>query len=179
MAAAASNAQRYVQYAPGATEAALAERTIRLLSQRCATLRRRLAPLETAPIPTHFVVRDLHDEHILYTGQEITGIVDFGAARIDDPATDLVRLLGTLEPFDHGRWLSGLHHYQASRSWREEDRLDLFEPDRLRLLDEAANLLSAAQWMEWLCEERRRFPAKRTVLLDRWKRFLDRAPYFS
>src|SRR5205085_7730253 len=41
-------------------------------------------------------IRDVHHEHVLFTGDQVTGLIDFGALRIDTPLTDVARLVGSL-----------------------------------------------------------------------------------
>src|SRR5262245_33352848 len=60
-------------------------------------------PLQIAarePLPLQPAIRDLHHDHVLFTGDEVTGLIDFGALRIDTPLTDVARLLGSLASDD-------------------------------------------------------------------------------
>lgn len=43
-------------------------------------------------------LRDCRGEHILFVGDEVSGIVDYGAVGEDTPAADLARYLGDAEP---------------------------------------------------------------------------------
>ncbi|MEM7474885.1 MAG: phosphotransferase [Planctomycetota bacterium] len=118
------------------------------------------------PVQTHFVLRDIWSEHVLFSGDRVTGIVDLGAARIDEPATDVARLLGSLEPFDAEAWSAGLQYYCEKNS--------SVCPERVIALDRVSCLLSALQWAKWLAFERKFFDADDQVILTRWSRFLDR-----
>jgi hypothetical protein len=51
-----------------------------------------------------------HD-HVLFTGDEVTGIVDYAAMRFDVPHADLARLLGSLVEDDDAGWAAGLEGY--------------------------------------------------------------------
>lgn len=117
-------------------------------------------------VTVHFVLRDVWSEHVLFTGEDVTGIVDYGAARIDEPATDLARLLGSLEPFDTAAWTRGLEAYH--------DVNTSIDFHRVAVLDRATCLLSAAQWLQWLGVEDRQFPAEDSWLEQRWSGLLDR-----
>lgn len=55
-----------------------------------------LRPLAANPVPLHPCVVDLRPGHILFEGDRVTGIVDYGAMAVDSPAVDLARLFGEL-----------------------------------------------------------------------------------
>lgn len=146
--------------------AELTLRTQELLLQRGPRLREALVRLCDAPVPLQYVMRDIHSEHVLFTDKEVTGIIDFGAMRIDEPTTDLVRLLGSLEPHDRAARRQALRAYASMAP-----SIDL---NRFAVLDEAATLLSAAQWMQWLVIEQQTFEQPIEVSIQRWRRFVTR-----
>lgn len=125
-----------------------------------------LSEIQPKPVQLHFVLRDVWSDHILFTADQVTGIIDFGAARIDEPATDVSRLLGSLEPLDASRWLMGWQAYHAV--------LPHVELERVRVLDRAGTLLAAVQWLQWLVIEPRQFDVPLHQLLTRWQRLLRR-----
>src|SRR5690606_33971928 len=47
-------------------------------------------------VPVQPCIRDIWVDHVLFTGDEVTGIVDFGAMRNETPAIDVARLLRSL-----------------------------------------------------------------------------------
>ncbi|MCA9241603.1 MAG: phosphotransferase, partial [Planctomycetales bacterium] len=47
-----------------------------------------LSRVEVAALPLHTIVGDARAEHFLFTGEELTGLVDFGALRFDSPMLD-------------------------------------------------------------------------------------------
>jgi len=168
-----------------ATERQLVADTFDLLQSWSEPLRQQLVCLAEQAVEQHFVLRDIWCEHVLFTGDEVTGVIDFGAARWDEPTTDLVRLLGSLEPHNAERRRSGLAAYNRSRSELANGlpgeltlgRVASFEPlrwERLQTLDQTATLLSAAQWLEWLVVEQRDFVQPREELLERWRGFIER-----
>jgi hypothetical protein len=121
-----------------------------------------------------FVLRDIWSEHVLFEGEEVSGIIDFGAARIDEPATDVARLLGSLEPLDRERWLAGWSLYAGGASMDTHVALE-----RVELLDALGCLLSADQWCRWLTEDHIQFSVSFEWQLARWQSFLDRLDHFA
>ena len=117
----------------------------------------------------HCVVMDLHAEHLLFTGESLTGIIDYGAARVDSPVGDLVRMLGSLEPFN------AQARHQAFEYYRVRNQCDALPLEQFRLIDEISTLLSALQWLEWLVWERRTLDFDTTQrAVERWQRFVER-----
>lgn len=57
-------------------------------------------------------VCDIRDDHVLYEGDRVSGIIDYSAAKLDHIAVDLARLLGSMVPDDEGRMKLALDHYQ-------------------------------------------------------------------
>ena len=55
---------------------------------------RRLHPWAAQRVPVQVCFTDIHRDHVLFTGDRVTGVIDFGAAKVDSPATDLARLFG-------------------------------------------------------------------------------------
>lgn len=168
-----------------ANERQLVAETFDLLQSWSEPLRQQLVCLAEQAVEQHFVLRDIWSEHVLFTGDEVTGVIDFGAARWDEPTTDLVRLLGSLEPHNAERRRSGLAAYNQFRSELANGlpgkmilgRVASFEPlrwERLQTLDQTATLLSAAQWLEWLVLEQRDFVQPRDELVERWRGFIER-----
>lgn len=150
----------------GAAASALAHLTLVHLAARGPALLKELIEVQRVPVPLHFVLRDVWSDHILFTEDRVTGIIDFGAARVDEPATDVARLLGSLEPVDASRWLIGWQAYHA-----ENPHVDV---ERVRLLDRVGTLLAAVQWLQWLVIEPRQFAVPIQQLLSRWQRLLQR-----
>lgn len=115
------------------------------------------------------VLRDIWSDHVLFVGNEVTGLIDYGALAIDTPATDLARLLGSLEPEDRSLRQLALDRYRA-RTGFQRPSWNLVD-----LLDRSSTLLAAAQWMEWLAIQQRVFTAQRKELVVRWRALLARA----
>lgn len=102
-------------------------------------------------------IRDVWDRHVLYEGERVTGIIDFGAMSVDCTATDIARLLGSLAEDRRGDWEAGLAAYQEQRPLAEgEKRL-------IAAFDRSMVLLSGMNWLRWICLERRTFSDKNDV----------------
>jgi Ser/Thr protein kinase RdoA (MazF antagonist) len=124
----------------------------RLLPLARDALQRDLAaPLRTIPpaVSLQPAIRDIHHDHVLFTGDEVTGIIDFGALRIDTPLADVARLVGSLVGDDRDNRQLALDTYAELRPLSETDRQFV---DRL---DETGLILSAFNWLRWLYVERR------------------------
>ena len=95
-------------------------------------------------LPLQWVLRDVWHDHILFTEDRVTGVLDFGAAAVDSPAGDVARLLGSLVGDDEAAWQLGLEAYASRRQ---------LSPDELaaaRFFDASGTLLSAMNWVHWL-----------------------------
>jgi Ser/Thr protein kinase RdoA (MazF antagonist) len=122
-----------------------------------------IAQLKTLePVELFWVIRDVHREHILFRETKVSGIIDFGAARLDEPLIDMVRLLGSLCPLDCSMRHELLRHYCEAM----QSPLSLA---RFRVLDRASTLLSSMQWLQWIGVENRQFSVDRKQLLQRWQ----------
>ena len=120
---------------------------------------RRRAPLaalklneaSTVSVPLFPVIRDLWHDHVLFTGDDVTGIVDFGAMRVDSAACDLSRLLGSLVGNDREAWEFARHAYNSVRP------LSTDEWKLAQALDETNAILSGLNWLDWICVQGRTF----------------------
>jgi len=135
------------------------------LAQRAVELvREALFPvglmLETAlghQTPLQPCIRDVWHDHVLFEGDRVSGLVDFGALRVDCVAADVVRLLGSLVGDDSALWRIGLQAYESVRPLQETEKAIL------GALDESGTVLAAVNWIEWLYRDRRRFADREAV----------------
>ena len=123
-------------------------------------------------VPWQPCLRDIWREHVLFDGDkvlgdEVSGLIDYGALRVDSVAADLSRLLGSFVADDRPRWAEGLQAYEAIRPLSaEESRL-------LPVCDRSAVLLGGINWITWVFEERRSFDQPEQVV-RRLQNCLDR-----
>jgi homoserine kinase type II len=103
----------------------------------------------------------------LFTGDEVTGIIDFGAVDINTPATDIARLLGSLVADDLEGWQTGLAAYSAVRPLSPEESLAVVA------LDRSGIVLAGCNWIRWIYIERREFDNRQHVI-DRFRKLLGR-----
>ena len=87
-------------------------------------------------------LRDVWHDHVLYTGDEVTGVIDPHACRSDHVAVDLARLLGSFVGDDRQAWDAGVAAYAALHP------LSVDEFALLALLDQSGVLLSGLTWID-------------------------------
>jgi Ser/Thr protein kinase RdoA (MazF antagonist) len=102
-----------------------------------------------ADLAQFHVIRDLHHDHVLFSGDEVTGLIDFGAMRIDTPLTDIARLVGSLVGDDNQARDFALSAYSEIRPLSDSDRR------LVDYLDESGLVFGALHWLTWLYVERR------------------------
>lgn len=114
-------------------------------------LARTLEPLTREVLPVQPVIRDVWHDHLLFTGNTVTGIVDFGAMQIDNVALDLSRVLGSLVGHQPDRWAAAIEGYSKTR------QLSSPEMELVYTLDRSAPFLGSLNWLNWILLEDRRF----------------------
>ena len=144
----------------------LCGRTIECAKRLSDAMRRWLHD-RSDPVSPTVCLRDIHGEHVLFTADRVTGLIDFGAVGLDSPACDLGRLLGSLVPDDLARWRRAIDWYRRSRP------LDEHEEDLAWRFDRTGTVIGALHWFEWLILQRRSFfdPA---AAYDRWRTLVER-----
>jgi len=147
-----------------------------LLSAEGAKALRAVAEREPAVVPCQAVVRDLWSDHVLFEpagSTRVAGIVDFHAAGVDTPATDIARLLGSWRSTGSAslveRWREPLASYERMRPLTAEERW------LIDWLHASAVVCGLDNWFRWLVEENRQFPDGNRVAA-RVSRLLDDLP---
>ncbi len=103
-------------------------------------------------------LRDIWKDHVLFTGDEVTGLIDANACRSENVAADLARLIGSLAEDDPDGWRIAMDAYQRVRP------LSLMEISLVRALDRSGVVLGARTWLGWLYRSGRKFPEPGKVL---------------
>ena len=137
---------------------------------------RGIAVLQPPPVAVQAVIRDLRADHVLYDRAEfdrVAGLVDFQAAAVDTPATDLARLLGSW------RHQPAIGRSDASRAALEayatQRPLSARERRLVGWLDATATVFSLDNWFRWVLAEGRRFEQPVQVV-ERIDRLLEALP---
>jgi homoserine kinase type II len=127
-----------------------------------------LTPLANEMLPLQMCLRDVWHDHVLFTGDAVTGIVDFGAVDVDTPATDVARLLGSLVGDEAAGWTEGLQAYKQVRPLSPAER------PAVPALDAAGTVLAGCNWIRWIYVDGREFE-DRSQIISRFERLLTRA----
>ena len=140
-----------------------ARRAADAVARAAAATRARLIPWENRPVEVRPCVCDVWHDHVLFTGDAVTGLIDFGAAKDDHPAVDLARLLGDLVGDHDARFAAGIDAYRAAGGSPG------VTAGFARFLDRTGVVCSAAVWLLRLLVEHRICPDPAAVAarLDR------------
>jgi Ser/Thr protein kinase RdoA (MazF antagonist) len=109
-------------------------------------------------VPLQPCVRDVWHDHLLFSGNEVTGLIDLHECRTDNVAADLARLVGSLVGDDRQGWDLALEAYAAVRPLSPEERA------LVEICDRSEVLLAGTTWLGWLLIERRPLPEPGKVL---------------
>jgi len=134
-----------------------AQRALELFRQCAPAVESQLVAAAEVVVPLQACIRDIWHEHVLFTGNQVSGIIDFGAMRTDCVATDVTRLLGSLVGDDAAGWKSGIEAYCEVRP------LTSAESRLLSAFDQSAVLISPMNWLQWLYVDRRQFARRERV----------------
>lgn len=110
-----------------------------------------LKPVAGRPLPLQPCIRDIWHQHVLFQGDLVSGIIDFGAMRVETVALDFTRLLGSLPAQDREIQPIAIDAYTQIRPLSELEKRTM-----LATLD-AASILSALTWVRWLVVDGRTF----------------------
>jgi Ser/Thr protein kinase RdoA (MazF antagonist) len=123
----------------------VARKIVTQFSKRESEIEAALSEAARHPVPILPCLRDVWHDHLLFMGDALTGLIDFGAVRLDTVAADLSRLLGSLflslYERDESRWDKALSIYERTRPLTEAERR------LIPILDESGVLLSGTHWL--------------------------------
>ncbi|MCA9213259.1 MAG: phosphotransferase [Planctomycetales bacterium] len=96
-------------------------------------------------------LKDIWHDHVLFTNDAVSGIVDFGAMQVDTPTGDIARLIGSLVEDNQCHWQLALEKYAWMRP------LSLDELQFVHAFDIANVTYSGINWIQWIYVDRRQF----------------------
>jgi homoserine kinase type II len=137
---------------------ARAGRLLELAGRTAPGVQATLADAAARSVGLQPCIRDIWHDHILYVGQRVSAIIDFGALRAENVSADIARLLGSLAGDDAQAWQVGLQAYQAVRPLSGD------EHQLLVAFDRSTVLLSGLNWLRWVYQEHRQFDRPDVVL---------------
>jgi Ser/Thr protein kinase RdoA (MazF antagonist) len=136
-----------------------ARRALSLVPRALPAVETLLAECLPLAVPLQPCIRDVWHDHVLFLDGQVSGIIDFGAMRIDNVATDIARLTGSLVGDERDGWRLGLEAYEAVRPLAEA------EGKLIKAFDRSGVLLSLVNWLRWLYVERRTFENRAAIEL--------------
>ncbi|NUQ64109.1 MAG: phosphotransferase [Pirellulales bacterium] len=116
-----------------------------------------LSRASRAAVPLQVCIGDIWHDHVLYLGNRVSGLVDFGSMRIDTVSADLARLLGSMAGDDPALWREGIGAYQTIRA------LASAEQGLLEAFDRSNVLMSGLNWIDWIYRQRRQFESRQAI----------------
>ncbi|MGC6441977.1 MAG: aminoglycoside phosphotransferase family protein [Rubripirellula sp.] len=149
---------------------------ISIWNQNAVRMKRKLFSQLTSdssqPMLTHYVLRDIHRENLLFHDGEPSGFFDFDAVRVDTPWADLARWLGSFavtDQADDSLWSEACERFALKHSVLEPGDIE-WGHGFSRRLHEATSWISLGNWLVWLCVEKRRFAVPAEVVANRVNR---------
>lgn len=159
--------RRYLQRSEPCEFRETAQRILRLFERVSPSVTHQLQTAHQLRYRLQPCLRDVWHDHLLFTGDEVTGLIDASACRTENVVTDLARLLGSLVEDDRRQWDVALDEYQKQRP------LTLDELALLQVLDRSGVLLSGMTWLDRKYLQRAEFQQPERVL-DRLRAILVR-----
>jgi Ser/Thr protein kinase RdoA (MazF antagonist) len=125
----------------------------------------RASAVEVSVVPC---LRDVWHENVLFEGDEVSGLIDFGSLRAENVSADVARLLGSMAEDDRSQWRAGFAAYEQVRSLSEVEAM------LAGTFDISGVLLGGTNWLTWIYDRRRVFdqPAAVQARLDYFVRRL-------
>jgi Ser/Thr protein kinase RdoA (MazF antagonist) len=125
------------------TPSPLVRQGLAVLPAHAAAAEAALKPWANRPLPVQPCLCDVWHDHVLFTGDAVTGLIDYGEVKPDHPAVDLARLLGDLVGDDAGAFRRGLDAYRADGGATVDTAF-------ARLLDRTGVVCAAIHWVKEL-----------------------------
>jgi homoserine kinase type II len=129
----------------------------RLLLKAMVKLSPALAGWGNRSVPLQPCLCDIHHDHVLFEGERVSGVVDYGSVKVDSVAVDLARLLGSLAPDDETLHAAGICSYEQVRPLAGEEK------ELVPVLDQTGTCLAAVNWLTWLYREGKEYEDRTAV----------------
>jgi hypothetical protein len=110
-----------------------------------------LNPWQNKEWELQYCLCDIWRPHVLFVGDCVSGVIDYGSVKIDHVAGDVARLLGSWITLDQQLWDAGIRAYAEVKPLCAEERL------LAAVLDRSGTTLSLATWLLWLWRDHRTF----------------------
>lgn len=111
-----------------------------------------LAPFAERPVPLQVCHGDLWHDNVLWEGDRVSGLIDCALMRIDTPASDLARFLGSVSGTRASNRRAGLEAYSRICPLNDAQR------ELVAVLDFSSPPLAFLNWLGWILLENRQFP---------------------
>src|SRR5262249_20387618 len=121
------------------------------LQNGLARLPELLGPWQDKEWQLQFCLCDIWRPHVLFVGDRVSGVIDYGSIKPDHVAGDVARLLGSWVMDDQELWHRGIEAYADVKP------LSLHERRLVAVLDHSGTVLSLATWLLWLWRDQRTF----------------------
>ena len=90
----------------------LAQQVVDLFPRLARGVEEKLARAATMPVRLQPCIRDIHRQHVLFEGDSVSGLIDFGAMRVESVAGDVARLMGSLAGDDSAARRTAIEAYK-------------------------------------------------------------------
>ena len=149
--------ERYVNSGDWPSLEPIARKLIQLVQRHAPSTQFALEQVSQVVVPLQPCIRDIWHDHILFEGDRVTGLVDFGAMRMEAVSGDIARLLGSLIGDDADRWHEGIGSYNETRPLSDVER------NLIVAFNQSNKLLSGINWLRWIYVERRVFEDRERI----------------
>ena len=129
----------------------IAKKSWQMLSLWTPKLPLAFAPWINQEPPLQMCLCDIWHDHLLFEGDRLTGLIDFGSVKLDHVAVDLARMLGSLVEDKKDLRSIALDAYASIRPLTNQD-MSLVD-----MLDRTGCVLALVNWLTWLYWDDRAF----------------------
>jgi len=114
---------------------------VRVFAERVPSV---LAEWASRPFRLQPCLCDIWHDHVLFDGENVRGLIDYGGVKIDNVTVDLARLLGSMVGDHRAARDAGLRAYSLIRTLADEEQAIV------DLLDKTGTIVGLENWLRWL-----------------------------